>query len=800
MFLNYIKTAFRNFLRNGSHFFVNITGLMVGFCAFLLIAVIVQYAKEFDSFHTKKDRIYRVLRASQGEASGGYGTGVPFPYAAALRKDYSQLEKVAAIYGDKDVQVTIPGTGAETGKKFKERKGTFFAEPEFFEMFDFKMLTGNAASAIREQNTALLTREFATRYFGDWKQAVGKHISVYGLHIMVTGILENPPANTDFPLGLVISYATLTQVGFDLNDWVGITDNYCFVLPRADYVADQLNGLLTGFVSRHVPPSHAGYKLLLRPLAEMHSDNRFETFSGRVFSKELATALSLIGLFLLIIACVNFINLSTANAINRAREVGVRKALGGNRQQLLIQFLGETGFTCFIAMAGAIILAAILLTPLNRLLDMKISLLVFSPASSIVFVVLLWVVVTILAGFYPALVLSGFSPMNALKSKIGIESIKGINLRRGLVVLQFVIAQVLIIGTLIVISQMNYFRNADMGFNKEAVITAGFPNDSINRLKLDYLRSELLHQHGVKDVSFSIFAPTGNNFWATDLRLSTNHTDVADMVVNMKPADTSFFNIYKFQLLAGRIYYASDTISEFVVNETLVKKAGFGSPEAAIGQRITIGGRTRPITGVVKDFHVSSLREPMAPVVMTTIKRSYRTANIKIETKNAKEVVTAMAGIWNKTFPDYVFEYSFIDQTVADYYKQEDQLAQLFKIFAGIAVFISCLGLYGLISFMAARRRKEIGIRKVLGANIRGIILLLSKEFLILIVVAFVIATPIAWYVMDKWLQQFSFGISIGAGFFIITLLASVGIAWLTIGHSAIKAAIANPVKSLRTE
>lgn len=799
MLLNYIKTAFRNFLRNGNHFFLNIAGLMVGFCAFLLIAVIVQYAREFDSFHTKKDRIYRVVRGSDNEKSGEYGTGVPFAYAEGLRKDYPQLEKVAAIYSDSDVQVMIPATGGGTGKKFKEQRGVFFAEPAFFEMFDFKMLNGNAG-AISGQNTALLTRDFATRYFGDWKQAVGQDVSIYGMQIRITGILETPPANTDFPLGMVISYATLPRVGIDLQDWVSISDNYCFVLPRSDHAGTQLTKLLPGFVSRHVPPANAGYKLMLQPLTEMHSDSRFQTFTGRVFSKELATALNLVGLFLLVIACVNFINLSTANAINRAREVGVRKALGGNRQQLLVQFLGETGFTCFIAMTGAIILAAILLAPLNRLLEMKMSLLVFPVMSSFAFVVSLWAAVTILAGFYPALVLSGFSPMNALKSRISIESIKGINLRRGLVVLQFVIAQVLIIGTLIVISQMNYFRHADMGFNKEAVITAGFPNDSINRLKLDYLRSELLRQSGIRDVSYSIFAPTGNNFWATDLRLGTNHTDVADMIVNMKPADTSFFNIYKFQLLAGRIYYASDTMNEFVVNETLVKKAGFGSPEAALGKQITIVGRTRPIVGVVKDFHVSSLREPISPVVMTNRKLSYRTANIKIEAKNVKEAVAAIGAIWNRTFPDYVFEYNFIDQTVADYYKQEDQLAQLFKIFAGIAVFISCLGLYGLISFLAARRRKEIGIRKVLGANAGSIMLLLSKEFLLLIVVAFLIATPVAWYVMDKWLQQFSFGISIGAGFFIITLLASVGIAWLTIGHSAIKAAIANPVKSLRTE
>lgn len=798
MLHSYLKTAFRNLMRNKRHFLVNITGLMVGFGAFLLISIVVQYVKEYDNFHTKRDRIYRIVRADL--KGNGFGAGAPFPFAEGLRTDYPQLEKVAGIYGDKNVQVTIPGKDGVAAKKFSEADGVFFAEPSFFEMFDFRMLAGNAVSGIQEQNTALLSRDMANKYFGDWRQATGKMIRAYGRYIRITGILENPPDNTDFSLGMVISYATLQPLGFGVNDWVGITNNYVLVLAKEGYTAGQLNALLPGFIAKHVPASHAGYQLSLQPLKEIHTDKRFETFSGRVFSKEIITALRLIGIFLLIIACVNFVNLSTANAINRAREVGVRKVLGSNRQQLLLQFLGETGLSCFVAMAGALIMAIALLPSLSGLLEMKISLSVLPVIPAVLFILSLWAIVTILAGFYPALILSGFNPMNALKSRLNAENPKGIHLRRGLVTFQFVIAQVLIIGTLIVIAQTNYFRNADMGFSKEAIITAEFPHDSVSRTRFDYLRDALLHQPGVREVSFSLFAPAGEDFWATDFKLGSNHTDKADLIVNMKPADTNYFNIYKMQLLAGRVYYDADTVSEFVVNETLVKKAGFASPEAAIGQPITVMNKTLPIVGVVKDFHVKSLRDPIDPVVMTTVKRIYKTANIRIETGKAQATVAAIEALWNKNYPDYTFKYSFMDQTLADYYKQENQLAQLFKIFAGIAIFISCLGLYGLISFMALRRKKEIGIRKVLGADVMTIVMLMSREFTLLIALAFAIATPLAWYFMNDWLQQFSFRMEIGAGVFVVTLLFSLVIAWLTVGHSAIKAALADPVKSLRTE
>ncbi len=799
MLKNYFKTAFRNLIHNRIHAIVNITGLVVGIAVCLLIFLVLQYEQSFDNFHTKKGHIYRVVREGKKPVGREYRTGVPFPVPDGLKADFPQLEKTAAISGEDGVQVLIPGPGGVTEKKFKEN-GVFMAEPQFFQMFDFKMLIGNPATAIAEPNTVMLTKSTAAKYFGDWRTATGKTIKVYNKNMKITGILDNPPVNTDFPLNLVISYATLKKQ-LDINDWESISDaNYCFVQLPPNYSPEKFNALLPAFLNKHLPADHAGYYLRLQPLREMHYDERFGNFNGRTFSKELITALSLIGLFLVIIACINFINLSTAQAIIRAREVGVRKVLGGSRRQLLLQFFGETGLVSFIALALAVVIAVVALPLLNMLLEIQLTFHFMSNPAILLFMLIVLLAVTFLSGLYPALVLSRFNPINVLKSRIIAQTATGITLRRGLVVVQFVIAQVLIIGTLVIVSQMDYFKNADLGFNKTAIINAPFPGDSLSRTKINVFRNQLLSEPGIKAVSFSLAGPTGGGRWFTDLQLSTNHTKKSDLVVNMELADSAYFDIYKLQLAAGRIYFASDTVKEFVVNETLLAKAGLGKPQDAIGKSISVNGSMGPIVGVVKDFHVNSLRDPIDPVVMTTLKDGYGTVNIQLQPGKTKEALAAIEAIWNKTYPDYVFEYSFIDQTVADYYKQENQLSQLYKIFSGIAIFISCLGLYGLISFMAVRRTKEIGIRKVLGASVENIVLLLSREFAILIALSFLVAGPIAWYFMHQWLQQYAFRIDLEAGFFVLTFLSSMLIALLTVGHSAISAAMTNPVKSLRAE
>ncbi len=797
MLKNYFVTATRNLLRHKSNSIINISGLMVGFTAFLLIFILVQYERSFDDFHKQKNNIYRVVRIGKNPVNREYRTGVPFPVTFGLRTELPQLKNTTAIFGDRNIQVNITSTNSSGTKKFKENVLT--AEPQFFQMFDFGLAAGDLKHALTEPNTVLLTKDIAVKYFGDWKIAINKTIRLYGNDMKITGILNNPPVNTDFPLSIVVSYVTLKN-RLRPNDWDSIDDaNYCFVQVDNHASFIHLNQQLAAFVEKHIKPVNPGYDLAFQPLNEIHFDDRYGNFSGRTFSKDLILGLLLIGIFLLIIACVNFINITTAQAITRAREVGVRKVLGSKRSQLLFQFFGETGITTLLAFIGSLLLIMVCMPYVNHLLDIKLSLTVLFSTRFVLLVLSALLLVTILSGCYPALILSGFKPVAVLKNNI-ITNNKSISLRRALVVFQFVIAQALIIGTLIVTSQMDYFRSADLGFSKEAIINAGFPGDSLSRMKVDLLHNELNKIPGIQQVSFSTFTPSAEGGWYTGLKTKESNNKQGDMVVCMKPADANYFHLYNLKLIAGRIYFPSDTMREFVVNEAAVKNLGIRNPSDMIGKQVSVSGKFFPVVGVVKDFHTSSLRDPIGAVVLTTNKQAYQMVNVKIDMVHEKTIITEMQRTWNKYFPNYVFEYSFLDQSISDYYKHENQLSQLYKLFSAIAIFISCLGLYGLISFMAIQRRKEIGIRKVLGAPVRDIVTMLSKEFTVLITIAFLIASPLAWYFMHQWLQQYTYRIDIGPVFFIVTIICSLLISWMTVGYTAIKAAVANPVKSLRSE
>ncbi|MDP9230131.1 MAG: FtsX-like permease family protein, partial [Bacteroidota bacterium] len=558
---------------------------------------------------------------------------------------------------------------------------------------------------------------------------------------------------------------------------------------------------LDAFAKKHKPADYAKDSYLAQPLSEMHSDDRFANYGSHFFSKSLVTALTLIGIFLIIIACVNFINLATAQAVNRSKEVGVRKVLGSNRKQLALQFMGETVLITTASIFVALLIASIVLPFLNKLLEVQMTMNFIHTPILIWFLLTIFILVTLLSGFYPALVISGFNPITALRSKVSTSTAGGISLRRGLVVLQFIIAHILIIGTLIVVSQMNYFRNASLGFDKAAIITVPVPGDSISHTQIDYLHNKFTQNPAIKNISFSYKSPSAEGNWNSDFKFDHAEKNT-NFGANLKWADVDYFKTYGMQFVAGRAYYPSDTVKEFVVNETLLKKLGVTDPKKAIGKQIDFweGKMVGQIVGVVRDFNSYSLREPMAPVVLSTWKNVYQTINIKVKQGEEKKVLALVEKEWNATFPNYVYEYQFLDETINNFYKQENQLSQLYKIFAAIAIFISCLGLYGLVSFMVVQRTKEVGIRKVLGANVANIVYLLSKEFSLLILVAFAIAGPVAYYIMHKWLQNYTYRIPLGASIFLLAIISSMLIAWITVGHRAIRAALANPVKSLRTE
>jgi putative ABC transport system permease protein len=803
MFRNYLKTAFRSLRRNKSYTFINVAGLAVGIAACLLLFLVIQYENSFDNFHPGKDRIYRVSVHFNTPDGITYTRGTCFPAGKQLPLDFPQLEKVASIYSAQGNQVTILDENSHQPKgKFKE-DGLFFAEPQFFDIFHFPFIAGNPKTALSSPNTVVLTQEAAKKYFGDWRKAVGRLIRCQDNQdykvCTITGILKNPPVNSDFPLQVVISFKTLSND--TSQDWISTNgDLNTYVKLPPGMSAEKFGPSLASFGNKHIPSDYMKRQgFTLQPLSTIHFDKRFGNFNRATFSKELITALSLIGLFLVVIACINFVNLATAQAVDRAKEVGVRKVLGSRKRQLVAQFLSESFIVSLAAVTIAFAIAFMVLPLLNQLLDTKIVLHI-DPAI-LIFLTIVTGLVTVLSGLYPALVLSGFNPITTLKSRFTNKMAGGISLRRGLVILQFTLAQALIIGTLIVVSQMNYFKTAQMGFDKEAIVNIPIPNDSISRTKMTALKTELLQQPNIRGVSFSTFSISDNSHWGSEFTFD-NSGKASSFNADLKWADADAFKTFGLQMAAGRPYRPSDTAREFVVNETLVKKLGIRNPDQIIGKKISFwdGQLKGEIVGVVKDFNGTSLVKPISAVVMSTWKDVYETMAVKLQSGEAKHTLSVIEKIWNRAYPESVYQYQFLDEKIAGFYKQENQLSELYKIFAGIAIFISCLGLYGLVSFMATQRQKEIGIRKVLGASVANIIYLFSREFTLLVCISFLIAAPLAYYFMHAWLENFTFRISIGLSIFIITIATSVSIAWMTVGYRAFRSAIANPVKSLRAE
>ncbi|CAN5581580.1 ABC transporter permease [soil metagenome] len=807
MLKNYFKIAWRNILRHKGYSAINITGLAIGMAACLLLFMVVKYELSYEKFQPSYSQIYHVVTEDKYAEGSTFNSGIPVPALKALRVEIPQVKfaGINAIYGS---QVTV-GTGSDqsfTDKKFIEEKGIYFCEPQFFDVFSYQWLAGNAV-VLKEPNTVVLSKKVAEKYFGDWKQATGKFIKLdNSITLKVAGILADVPANSDFPLGVLISFETLKSNGetynYQADGWGTTSSNFHIyaLLPSTVKVA-AIDKELMRFSNAHYSNDRPGASKksnFLQPLSQLHFDTRFEGFGNHITSTSTLWTLSLIGIFIIIMACINFINLSTAQAVGRSKEIGIRKVLGSMRRQLFIQVMGETGLIVMISAIFAILVAAICLPFIKHIafIEEPLSLLNFQTLGFVVGVV---IIVTAFSGLYPSLILSGFKPVLALKNKITSASVGGISLRRGLVVMQFAISQVLIIGTIVAITQMNFVRKADLGFNKEAIVLLSGNADSIVIAKQPAFKQQLLQNAGIVSVSFNTDPPSSDNNWSSNF--AYNHQPDEKYSISMKFADADYFKTFGLQLVAGRVYSKSDTTNEVVVNETVVKKLGIKNAEEVIGKELRAGSsRWNMIVGVVKDFKTSSLKKSIAPLMLAQNNKYYAQTAIKIRSNNVAKTQAIIQAEWNKFYPEYAYTSSFMEDNIANFYQQENQLSLLYKIFAGLAILISGLGLFGLVSFMAVQKTKEVGIRKVLGASVGNIVFLFSKEFTILIGIACLIAIPAGYFMMDKWLQDFVYRIDIGAGIFIISILLSLVIAWLTVGYKAVKAAIVNPVKSLRTE
>ena len=796
MLKNYLKIAWRTLLRQKTYTAINVVGLTLGISAAILIFTLVSYQLSFDDFHPDKDRIYRIVTDLNSETLAHISCA-PQPLGKAFRNDYNYAEKTARIVYYRNTLVSVP---AAEPRKFEEEAGVAFTEASFFDIFNFPLAQGDRQTALRNPNSAIITESIAKKYFGtDAPNAIGKTIRVNNdINFTITGILHDLPPNTDRKQEIYLSYDNLKDWNRSYasdSSWGALySGSNCFVRLRPGVNPAIVDKALVGMAKKYLDAEGAAAtRYHLQPLEDIHTNTNIDG----TFDKKYSWTLLIIATFLLATACMNFINMATAQAINRGKEVGIRKVMGSLRNQLFWQFIAETALITLAAGLLAWGVAILALPALNQLTFAKMSLQLFFTWRMMAFFFGIVLLVVFAAGSYPGLVLARFEPVLALKSKISQAHIGGLSLRRLLVIVQFSITQMLIITMVIIAWQMHYSMNLDMGFNKDAIVTIPIPTR--DNIKMHTLRTRLAAIPGVESLSFCMQPPASRRNQNTDIQFD-NRPKSERWDINIKPADDQYVPTFGLQLVAGRNLYPSDTVREYLVNETTVRKLGLNSPLDALGKKISINDLRAPIVGVIKDFHVYSLKSDIAAVAITSASANYQGCSLKVNPRQLRKVLASIEPIWNSTYPDYLYSYTFLDERIADFYFIDTILLKLVEAFSGIAILISCLGLYGLVSFMAVRRTKEIGVRKVLGASVAQISWLFGREFLRLILIAFAVAAPVAWMATHSYLKDFKYKITVGPQLFLIGLTATILIAAIAVGYRSLRAANANPVKSLRTD
>jgi len=783
MIRSYITIALRNIKRNWSYAFLNIFGLTLGIASCLVIFLIVRNELNYDNYK-KADRIYRVtLNAID------FNSNVSLAIVPTIRVDFPELEQVTQVMYNNDVMVKVNNT------RFRD-KDFAFVDSSFPKIFDLKWIKGDPKTSLSEPNAIVLNETLAKKYFGD-KDPMGQVINVENqLNVKVTGVIKDLPGNRSVPLQMLCSLETIKS-RLNLREFWNIGGGFfTFILLPPNYPISKVQSKIPAFLKKNWGLNPKEVRLPLQPLNAIHFDQRY--INNVITPTSKATYYGLFGVALLIIitACINFINLATAQAIKRSKEVGVRKVLGANRRQLIKQFLGETTIMVLFAVILGVFIAFLFLSNAAVWLNINIDAGQLSQPIVVLWIVCLTIAVILIAGLYPSFVQSAFQPVDSLKSQSA-KSVHGFSLRKGLVVAQFAISQVLIVGTLIVARQMNYFENQDLGFNKEAIVSFYVPDMKKNAALQHYMAND----PGVAQFTFSSGAPTYNNNFAN---LSAPQFGITkDDVTEVKFVDENFIDMFGLKMLAGQKITKrdpKDTTQSFVVNETLIQKMGITDPAKAIGQRININGRPSTIIGVIRDFQSESKHKKRRACALQYQPDRFFMTSIKIQPSAINKTIQHLNRWWPTLYPDNLLNYKFLDDNIASFYTQEQKVYTAFQLFSSIAIIIGCLGLYGLIAFAASQRTKEIGIRKVLGAPIMNIIGLFSKEFILLITIAFIIAAPLGYYMMHNWLENYAYHISIGPDTFIVAVITSILIAAATIAYQTIKAATANPVKSLRSE
>ncbi len=793
MFRNYFITAFRNLSKHKSFAAINIAGLTLGITGALIIFLLVRFELSFDTFHPNRDRIYRVLSGKPGEVTD---TGTPNGLMPVLQEEFPEVEQVAVAY-----KLNPGGTQIKVNEQLAREPDIYFMTPSFFEMFNFQWKAGSPEKSLSQPGQVVIDEDLAQKYFqGD---AMGKSIKLNNQYdLIVSGIIQNTPENTDFPIQIAVSYATFQRSENYQKEYNGNSNSLhqSYILLKTGADPKGLEAKFYPMISKYMGKEVADkyWSHALQPLTDIHFNEVTgdENFSKHAVSKETIGSLVLIGFFLLVTACINFVNLATAQAVKRSKEVGIRKVLGSTRRQMISQFMSETLLLTLVSVILSYLLATAVFSHLHTLLGISLDMSLLYQPQMLLTVVVIAIFVSVLAGFYPALVLSKFQPLATIKNSFTNQQTGGLFLRKSLIIFQFTLSQVLIICTIVVVSQMHYFNSTSLGFDKDAIVTVDLPES--NPQKLQTLKNSLSQYADIKAITFSLNTPAATiNQWWTSYGYYTTPNE--EKTAEQKFIDENFLSLYDIPLLAGRNVREGDS-TQLLVNEGFLKENGIQDPQDVLGTTINFWGMEAPIVGVVKNFHSLALQEEIPSVILARFPNLFQKASFKINMQQAQEAIAQIEQQWKSAFPDYYFTYQFLDDDLATFYEQEQKTAQLLSLFAGLAIFIGCLGLYGLISFMTVQKTKEVGIRKVLGATVLHIVYLFTKDFMALIALAFVIAAPVGYYMMRQWLADFTYKIDINWWMFALAALAGVFIAGLTIGFKSINAALANPVDSLKNE
>lgn len=796
--------------------FINVLGLSIGISACLIICLLVQYEFSFDRHHRDGERIYRVVSSLNFSGTPINNSGVPAPLGAEARKTMTGIEAAAAFHTLYQPKVSIQKAGQEKPLRLRERKGVIYTDQHFFDLFQYQWLAGTPA-VLNEPFKVVLSASRAKEYFPDIApvQAMG-HFLTYddSITVQVAGVVMDEAHNTDIRFKEFIALATVPakkmekDLGWD--HWSSYnSSSQLFVKLKPGIGASQMGKQLSAMVVKHLKePYSAAFSAQqeLQPLSDLHFNPKYDAFSERRAHKPTLYGLLLVAAFLLILGCINFINLTTAQASQRAKEIGIRKTMGSTRRQLIAQFLQETLALTLLATLLSIALVPLLLKAFADYIPEEVTFQNLLQPSTLAIIIGLVMLVGLLAGSYPALILSRFNPVLVLKNQAYSNTGKTRSawLRKTLTLSQFVIAQFFIIGTFIVAKQIHYSINKDLGYRKDAIINIQVPWRERSKSKKEALLQRLRTMPGIQQFSYSGVPPASQNTMSSTLTFNDGKKKV-EKLIEIRNGDAAYFDIYQIKLLAGKMLQASDTSREYLVNEAYARELGFKRPADIVGKFLTRDEQSLPIVGVVADFHTKSMHQAITPLVFTTKGNDGQVFHLQLATQvpgsNAwQKTLDQLKTALDEIYPDRSFDYTFFDKQIEKFYKAEQSTSKLLTWASSLAIIISCLGLLGLVIYTTHQRVKEIGVRKVLGASATQIVSLLSKDFLVLVVIAFLITAPLAWWAANSWLQNFAYRTALPWWIFAAGGFIMLGIALLTLSLQTIRAALANPVKALRSE